>query len=821
MTSAICFKCGSAKSGALIVCRSCGVAPRTHSELATSLVLSDHLSPKERLTKYSDELRSGKELLVPSDALVQALDALKDPQLLAMLGQQPAVPNAGGHTPSNAGDTPQPSSSPATSRSTMSTSIAVSDTSSMTQGGILREAIGIETSGTYFTVILSKGCKLPCAASQVFSTAEDGQDQITLHLCSGDASLSKVVQSLGRFRISGIAPMPKGKPSLTVEFKAEIGGITLKATDTGSKSTLDIRRLPSPPQLPAQSNSNSPPKAASVPPPLSSRPAPSLPKTALHQSPFAVLGATIRDDRRRIVDLADEKSLELDHDVCQKARSDLTNPRTRLSAEMAWLPGVSPRKAIQLIDGLQQNPMAMREESGLPTLAHLNLLAAAFESVHGSHDAGDLAEFIEEMAYGVDQLSPDEVLREINEDRTVSGFSEAKALDQIEAELTERKRYYRNAIKDALDRLPSATLVRVMTMAVDGATAGGESHAPSLIDDLVDSYEAESQSPLQSLAENIHKLIKAAKETAPAGEATAKLYVDKIEAATRSWDRIAQPIQLSAKARGMEHDQSNNLGWDIRSLAIALFNEHDMLTESQRLTSLLQELFSEIPEIAERAEQDSDALENIASGRNELADNLAELAEKFKDFGLSGNFFKWKNRSYDINTISHIGFYRAITTHKTNFVESGKTEKASLTLALNNGQTVDISIDEQGLFWNKNLTQQIQSLTEFYGFLLHVTFDQRLKFYEDQIERNKCWLYDECHFYPHNKVVFRGREFDVKHSSFLRSYGCIELRKKDYGLLDKIKREVALTKIPQFSTLIDTDVIFHMLEKHMGLRWNS
>jgi hypothetical protein len=62
------------------------------------------------------------------------------------------------------------------------------------------------------------------------------------------------------------------------------------------------------------------------------------------------LGVTTRDNRRRIVELAEEKSLELDHDVCQKARSDLTNPRTRLSVEIAWLPGVSPRKAIQLVE---------------------------------------------------------------------------------------------------------------------------------------------------------------------------------------------------------------------------------------------------------------------------------------------------------------------------------------------------------------------------------------------------------------------------------------------------------------------------------------
>jgi hypothetical protein len=536
--------------------------------------------------------------------------------------------------------------------------------------------------------------------------------------------------------------------------------------------------------------------------------------TALSKSPFAVLGVTTRDNRRRIVELAEEKSLELDHALCQKARSDLTNPRTRLSAEIAWLPGVSPRRGWQLLGELHHNPAGLRKETSLPTLAHLNLLASAFETVSDSHDADDLAEFIQEVAHLAEELYPEEVRRDINEDRSVSGFPEVKTVEQIEEELSERKRHYRNAIKEALDRLPSAKLVQVMTNTVDGATLGGEHHAPSLIDDLVDSYEVETQSPLQSGAENLRKLIKAAKDAAPSGEAAVKPYVDKIESAARSWERIAQPIQLSAKARGTEHDLSSRLGWEIRGLALDLFNTHDILSQTQRLTALLQELFSEIPEISERVKQDADALDSIALDRN-------KLYAKFKDFKLSGDSFTWNNRTYDVNTISHIGFYRAVTTHKTNFVETGKTEKAILTLTLSNGQTVNMSIDEQGIFWNKNRAQQIQSLADFYGYLMHVTFDRRLKFYEDQITQSGYWRYDECYFYPREKIVFRGSNFDVGTDSFLRSYGNIELRKKDYGILDKLKRGFSLTKTPQFSTLTDTDVIFHMLDKHMGLRWNK
>ncbi len=534
MTMAICFKCGSAKSGALVACRSCNAAPRANSEYAVSLALSDHVSSKDQLAQYSHELRNGKKLSVPREALVQALDALKDPQLLAMLGAQPQPAD--------------PAQAPATVR---------------------------------------QHPPIPPAAQQ---------------------------------------------------------------------------------------------RVAPPPPPV--KPEPRLTTTALHQSAFAVLGVTTRDDRRRIVELAEEKSLELDHDVCQKARSDLTNPRTRLSAEIAWLPGVSPRKASQLVENLLHDPMTVREESGLPTLAHLNLLAAAFEAVDSEHDAEDLASFIQEVAYLVDEIDPEDVLRDINEDRAVSGFPEVRALDQIEAELAERKRYYRSAIKDALDRLPPTTLVQVMTDTVEGVTLGGEDHAPELIDDLVDSYEVETQGFLQKEAENVHKLIKAARDSANSGEAAVKPYVDKLDAVARNWDKVAQPIQLSAKARGIDHEASRDLAYEIRSLAIDLFNTHDMLTQAQRLTGLLQELFAELPEVSERVEQDADALADIfherkqaVARRDEWAREItyrAEIGVMFKDtLSISPDGISWKGQSFSLDSITRVRW--GGVRHSVNGVPTGTT----------------------------------------------------------------------------------------------------------------------------------------------------
>lgn len=352
--------------------------------------------------------------------------------------------------------------------------------------------------------------------------------------------------------------------------------------------------------------------------------------TQIYQNPFFILGASTRDDRRRILELADQRSLEIDDDVCQKARSQLTSPRQRLTAEIAWLPGISPRKASELLSTLERAPLSLRRASGVPTLANLNLAAAAFGSAGDVIDPADIADFIIEISNLVERLDPEDVARDINEDRAVSGFAEVRALDQVEAELTERKRHIRNCIRDALDRMPADKLVTAMTIAVETATSAGQAHAPELIDDLVDSYEVETKGFLEKEADNIARLVDAALNAAHSGEKAILPLIDKIETVARNWDMAAQPIQLSAKARGLDHEPSRSVAFKIRSLAIELFNEHDLLEQSERLTKLLLDLFSEIPDVHDRVQEDNHALSEISQRREESAaiDPVRELCRE-------------------------------------------------------------------------------------------------------------------------------------------------------------------------------------------------
>lgn len=386
--------------------------------------------------------------------------------------------------------------------------------------------------------------------------------------------------------------------------------------------------------------------------------------SSLKQSPFYLLGVTTRDDRRRIVAIAEERSLDIDSAASQKARSDLAHPRTRLTAEVAWLPGVSPNRAAHLVGLALCDPASLRTEKGLPSLAYANLLAETLEHVRGEDDPSNVASFIDEIAELVGQLSADEVARDINEDRAVAGFPEVKA-ENVEAELADRKRYFRDAIKAALNRMSPAGLVETMTLAVDGATDGGEEHAPELLDELVDSYEVEAQGFLQAEAENIEKLIRNIREAANRGEGAVSPIVAKLETVVRNWDRVAQPIQLSAKARGIDHDPSNIIAFAVRSLAVDLFNEHGMLALANRITALLQDVFAELPQLSERVAEDSEALEAIVTKRKEAEKERQKWERELTYSVKIGTFSKsvlaispdgvwWGNQHYSLDAVTRI-----------------------------------------------------------------------------------------------------------------------------------------------------------------------
>ncbi len=388
--------------------------------------------------------------------------------------------------------------------------------------------------------------------------------------------------------------------------------------------------------------------------------------TALHRNPFWVLGASTRDDRRRLLELADERSLTQDAQACQRARADLTNPRTRLAAELSWLPGLSPTRATHLTEQVLKDPVSIAMETGLPPLPHANLLAAAFETIDLTADTKNMAELIQRLAELVSQCTAEAIVRDLNEDRNIAGFPPVK-LEILDAAWQEHTRYYRTAIKECLNRLPTPSIIEAMTVAVSQTTHEGTVHAPAIIDELVSTYEVESQRFLEEEAQNVEKVVAAIRTEAEAGGPAVNRFIDVLSQVVRQWDLVAQPIQLSARARGLRHALSQHLAYSIRGLAVALTNEHNRLAESQRLTDLIIAVFAELPEVRERADEDTAALKRLLHDQQQSAADLeawkrdisceVEFGTFFKDtFRISAEGISWKQKFYPLSDITRIRY---------------------------------------------------------------------------------------------------------------------------------------------------------------------
>lgn len=348
----------------------------------------------------------------------------------------------------------------------------------------------------------------------------------------------------------------------------------------------------------------------------------------LLQNPFHILNASPRDNRHRILELADERSLLLDSSECMQARSDLTNPRKRLSAEVAWLPGVGPKRAGEVLSILESSPTDLLAVDRLSSIARANLLAAGLTRLPDLN-ADNVSKWILEIAMAFENIDPEELRIVINEERIVSGFQEVSDLLAVDSEIQERRRHYCKVTKSALDNLSPKELVEAVTVTVASATHDGEEHGPILITDLVNSYEVEAQSFLDKEEGSIKILVEELRAAVDAKLQDSILapMVNQLIQVMKNWDIVAQPIQVSAKSHGHDHDASSRVASLVRGLAIYMFNEHGKLDFSQQLTGMLQDVFAEVSKVAEITAEDADALGEIAERRklSKLLDPISDL----------------------------------------------------------------------------------------------------------------------------------------------------------------------------------------------------
>jgi molecular chaperone DnaK len=104
--------------------------------------------------------------------------------------------------------------------------------------------LGIETKGGVFTRLIERNTTIPTRKAEVFSTAEDNQPSVEIHVLQGEREMASYNKSLGKFQLTGIPPAPRGIPQIEVAFDIDANGIlsvSAKDLGTGKEQKIEIK----------------------------------------------------------------------------------------------------------------------------------------------------------------------------------------------------------------------------------------------------------------------------------------------------------------------------------------------------------------------------------------------------------------------------------------------------------------------------------------------------------------------------------------------------------------------------------------------------
>lgn len=355
----------------------------------------------------------------------------------------------------------------------------------------------------------------------------------------------------------------------------------------------------------------------------------------LFNNPFNILGVSTRDNRIKIMEAAAVKGLQIDSDICNNARVTLTHPRNRLKAEIAWLPDLSKKiydKIIIYINSDQALPEILKVEvMNESPITQLNILAYELERFN-FEDIDDSSKKIIEIDRLAELVNFEDVRLQINEERMASGFTAIETVNNIEKEFNEHIHDISGNINSKIKIMGKEKCMEIVTMIADKCIADDEYEYGRIISTIIDWYEAYIHNWLEEGKDEI--LIQTKEVLENFNSSTIEYEVELIIVKLQNWDKLAQPLQISSRAKGLVHEMSEELATNLRGASIYIHNEYLDIENSKRLLVALREVFAELDEFTENVENDEKIFDsnrkiNEENDRLKKQELIRQEGEKF------------------------------------------------------------------------------------------------------------------------------------------------------------------------------------------------
>lgn len=371
----------------------------------------------------------------------------------------------------------------------------------------------------------------------------------------------------------------------------------------------------------------------------------------IKDNPFYILGASPRDSKQILHEKAEDKAFELPEDICRNAERMLLNPQRRLEAEVSWLPGISPNRVRVMLDIIKKDYVnkSITKDSfnarSLNDLARINLLTFYLNNVceSVSWNQSDIEDIVYYYCQSASDIDADMAFTLINDDRIASGFPELIDKKELLYQIEANQEYYQKTLFLFLNKAESQVIVNVLTNILESVTSNGDQACRfPILNGIVAEYEIYASLFFDKQEKKIINDLYSIKN-----EMEQKRRPDCFQATINDlkkdvllWDRIAQPIQVLEKSKGVDHQRSKELSERLREFALSAHNEYGYTDVSLQITNLQQNVFAELRTATEIITEDKKQLQKIMKQKEIQKEKDIAFKREMEYYSEWGTLFK-------------------------------------------------------------------------------------------------------------------------------------------------------------------------------------